>query len=183
MPRLSWLQGEGLDGRRHLRKNTLKLEVCVQVKPLGKPQRLFYRLEERMADGQDEQDNQGGLAADLLGKLGGLTAGTPGLGAALMQPVTGAPIAPVTAATTPAVSGGGYATVSYYGGKDWNPAGHIGVSINGGPSYGLDPAPGMDLLALTSTVPGMVEPVDGSRKPLDQERIPASPTQLQQLQQ
>lgn len=76
----------------------------------------------------------------------------------------------------------GSITLSHYPGSDGNKPGHIGISLNGGRVYGKVPIPGDDIQSLFMTVPGIVEPVDPARKPVDQLTLPADPGQIDYLQ-
>jgi len=57
-------------------------------------------------------------------------------------------------------------TITAYRGLRGNPAGHLGVSVNGSPAVGFNPASGWDLLALIGPVPGAVWPIQPGR-PVD----------------
>lgn len=140
-----------------------------------------------MADASDDQDYFGGLAQDLLGQYRALTAQNTGLASGLGQgaqpgSIPQAPSPPLsTVAANP--SSGDYATVYYYKGMFPNLFGHIGLSLDGGRAYGLEPIPGKDMESVIGTVPGIVAPVDPERVPVDQERIPVTAAQVAQLQQ
>lgn len=129
--------------------------------------------------------SQTGLAQQLLGV--NPDAGIGGLGRLLLQgadlPAVGT-IAPQP--STAAVQDGdnkAYVTVNRYDGEQHNPFGHIALSVNGGPSFGLGPDQGMGLLSAVLPVPGIVEPVEAGREPIDQQRIPVTADQAEQVRQ
>lgn len=73
-----------------------------------------------------------------------------------------------------------YATVYYYSGDGHNPAGHMGMSIDGGPAFGFVPA--FDATGwIPASQPGLVDMVDPKRKVLGELRIPMSATQAQDI--
>jgi RHS repeat-associated protein len=57
-------------------------------------------------------------------------------------------------------------TITAYPGANGNPFGHVGVSINGSPAVGFNPAPGWDPFSIFGPVPGAVLPVQPGR-PVD----------------
>lgn len=115
----------------------------------------------------DDEEQEPGLASGLFA-LGGFL-GRHGLGATLSQ--QSPPAKPAQ---------GGYVTISHYAGEKLNPAGHAGISVNGGPSYGLDPA--WDILGPSILPnPGIVEPVKPERKVLDQIKVPATAEQTETI--
>lgn len=148
-----------------------------------------------MADQSDEQDYFGGLGQTLLGKPGAFPLSNTGLGATLAQAVSASPAA---LQDKPAAAPGGYISAAYFKGEDGNPAGHVGVSINGEPYFGRDPAPGIGLIPMIGHEPpgflqvlsqliapalSEVDMIPASRVPADQVRIPASAAQMEQVRQ
>ena len=133
----------------------------------------------------DDEEQEPGLANGLF-ELSGLLS-RHGLGGTLRQQV------PLSKPTPD-----GYATVSQYPGEGLNAFGHVGISVNGGPTYGFEPTPGIGMLplvgheppewlkALTQTgnpVPGEVDMVPRGTKAKDQIRISITPNQAGMLRQ
>jgi len=115
----------------------------------------------------DDEEQEPGLANGLFARGGLLN--RHGLGAALNPPA-------LPAKPTPS----GYVTISHYARKGLNLAGHVGISVNGGPSYGLDPA--WDILGPSLLPnPGIVEPIEPGRKVLDQIKVPATAEQAETI--
>jgi len=159
-----------------------------------------------MADLMDEQDYFGGLGQDLLGKYRAPPAIGAGLGAALTQGLHAAQlpqvnttgIRPTNSTTHP---GGDYATVTDYTSGGSAPSldsGHLGLSVNGGPAYGLEPSPGLGILPMTghepphplqlltqllNVVPGEMDLIPADRPIGDQVTLPLTHDQAQLMRQ
>ncbi|HET7174472.1 MAG TPA: hypothetical protein VFK21_00540 [Gammaproteobacteria bacterium] len=160
-----------------------------------------------MAGGVGNQSYFGGLGQELLGKPPVFF--PPGLATSLLQ----TPLPSVTSPSIPSMpavapdqkppdsASGDHLTAAYFDGEDGNPFGHIGISVNSGPFYGFDPAPGFGALPLVghepgtlankfnainmigSAVPGEVDMVSADRKPVDQVNIPVTSEQANQARQ
>ncbi|HSC47381.1 MAG TPA: hypothetical protein VLG68_04790 [Gammaproteobacteria bacterium] len=127
-----------------------------------------------MATPLDDEEQEPGLASGLFARSG--LFGQRGLGAALSQPALPAKPAP-----------DGYATVSLYPGEGLNRFGHVGISVNGDPTYGFEPTPGIGMLPIVNRelpewlkaatqagnlLPGEVDMISPETKAADQVRIP-----------
>ncbi|MGH7240118.1 MAG: RHS repeat-associated core domain-containing protein [Candidatus Saccharimonadales bacterium] len=73
-------------------------------------------------------------------------------------------------------------TVTEYRGQSGNPFNHVGISVNTGPSVGLDPTPGTTIAVLYGLpVPGTEDQVDANRDVVDQITIHTTSTQDQEI--
>lgn len=135
----------------------------------------FWKEEIRGMDTAfDDSESQPGMAQGMFGPWRKSLTG-PGLGSTL-QKTPGQNASPAPA--------DGYITVTQYQGENHNGAGHVGVSINGGPSYGLGPwQDWMGPLSAIMPVPGVIDPVKPDRTIVDQVKIPATAEQLERARQ
>ncbi len=131
-----------------------------------------------MAQPYDEDDaDQLGLAHALLGQTP--RADFRGIGDALLSAAPSSGSVPLEAKVQH-----GYITVNKYAGEGGNKFGHVGVSINGGPVFGLDPAnTPLGILSALVPVPGVVDPVAPGRSITDQVQVPATAEQMEKARQ
>ena len=111
----------------------------------------------------DDFDNdalQEGLGHTLLGRpMASLE--PAGLGSDLTSPEAGAP--PLS-----------YVDIYAYKGKGINKFGHLGISMNGGRTYGLEPIPGEEAASIAGNLRGYVQPIPRERPPVGHVRIPVT---------